>query len=286
MRCRNCHTVMMDTDPECPSCHSSAARATAAPPGLDGGKPNGLALLLPVFGGAIGGALYAGLAAGSASAASGGSHTSSGTGGTSTVKWAFGLLLLVGGGLFLVLASVHTWGTWTVTRREPRAATAADLCRKEYAASAPGWIVYTFAESKPTELTVTRRRLGHGGDVQARCLLVRVEDKWLVATVAAGFEGNDLVGRLLPADTPSSQSLLERLRKREPNTALLPYEFNAVDGCPSDQRVRYTAAGCIGGIGVGGLSLGLYLLCGRRRPAPSSPAPATSGWAYHSTPNR
>src|SRR5882724_7032861 len=188
MRCRNCHTVMMDTDTECPSCHSSAARATAAPPGL-GGKPNGLALLLPIFGGAIGGALYAGLAAG---AASGGSHASGGAGGSSTVKWVLGLFLVVGGGLFVVLAGAHSWGTWTVTRREPTVATAADMCRKEYAAAAPGWIVYTFAESKPTELSVTRRRLGHGGDVQARCLLVRAEDKWLVATVAAGFEGNDL----------------------------------------------------------------------------------------------
>jgi hypothetical protein len=239
--------------------------------------------MLPIFGGVIGGALYAGLASSQASASSG---ASSGTGGSSTVKWAFGLFCVLGGGLFLVLGCVHSWGTWTVTRREPRAATAADLCRKEYAAAAPGWIVYTFAESKPTDLTVTRRRLGHGGDVQARCLLVRVEDKWLVATVAAGFEGNDLVGRLLPADSPPTQSLIERLRKRDPNTALLPYEFNAVDGSASDQRARYTAAGCIGGVGILGLSLGLYLLCGKRRPTQSSSAPATPGWAYQSVPNR
>src|SRR5438309_177008 len=112
MRCRNCHTVMMDTDPECPSCHSSAARATAAPPELGGGKPNGLLMMLPMFGGAIGGLLYAGLAGSGASASSGGSR---GTGGLSTVKWAFGLFLIVGGGLFLILASVHAWGTWTVT---------------------------------------------------------------------------------------------------------------------------------------------------------------------------
>jgi hypothetical protein len=274
---------MMDSDPECPSCHSSAARATAPPPGLSG-KALGLALLLPIFGGAIGGALYAGLAVGGATASEGGSHVSSGTGGSSTVKWIFGLFCVIGGGLFLVLACVHFCDTWDVVRREPAAATAADLCRKEYAKSAPGWIVYTFAESKPAELTVTRHRLGHGGDVQARCLLVRVEDKWLVATVAPGFEGNDLVGRLLPVDSPSSQSLIERLRKRDPNTALLPYEFNGVDGSASDQRICYMAAGWIAFFGVLGLSLGLYLLCGGRRPAQSNPAPATAGWAYHSVP--
>src|SRR6266851_2157950 len=119
MRCRNCLTVMMDTDAACPSCHTPAARATAPPP-EQGGKPNGLALLLPVFGGAIGGLLYAGLASSGASASSNVSH---GTGGSSTVKWALGFLFLVGGCLFIVLASVHSWGTWTVTRREPTAAT-------------------------------------------------------------------------------------------------------------------------------------------------------------------
>ena len=32
-------------------------------------------------------------------------------------------------------------------------------------------------------------RLGLGGDVEARCLLIRVEDKWLMATVTPAFEG-------------------------------------------------------------------------------------------------
>src|SRR5206468_4030503 len=146
--------------------HASAARATAPPPG-EIGKPGGLALMLPIFGGAIGGALYAGLAVAEANASSRGSRGSSGAGGSSCLKWIFGLFFLLGGGLFLVLAFVHFWGTWTVAQREPKAATAADLCRKEYAASPPGWIVHTFAESKPTDLTVTRRRLGNGGEDQA-----------------------------------------------------------------------------------------------------------------------
>src|SRR5215470_14643894 len=62
MRCKNCHTVMMDTDLECPSCHASVASATAAPPQPGGGKPNGLLMLLPIFGGALGGLAYAALA--------------------------------------------------------------------------------------------------------------------------------------------------------------------------------------------------------------------------------
>jgi hypothetical protein len=283
MRCRNCLTVMMDTDEQCPSCHSSAARATAAPPGPIS-KPPGIALLLPMFGGAIGGALYAGLAIAAADGSSGGSRA---TGGSLRVKGAFGVLLLLGGGLFVLLACAHFWGTWTVVRREPTAATAADLCRPQYAAAAPAWLVHTFAESKPTDLTVTRSRLGHGGNVQARCLLVRVQDKWLVATVAPGFEGNNLVGRLLPVDSPSSQSLIERLQKRQPKpTVLLPYEFNAVDGSASDQRLRYTTAGCIAVFGVLGLSLGLYLLCGGPRAAQSDPTPATTHWAYRGLPSR
>src|SRR5262245_27689802 len=70
MRCRNCHTVMMDTDPECPSCHASAASATAPPPGPMSNNPSGLLMTLPIFGGAIGGAIYGAITASQAEATS------------------------------------------------------------------------------------------------------------------------------------------------------------------------------------------------------------------------
>jgi len=60
MRCRNCHTVMMESDLSCPTCHASAASATAAAPGPFS-SPSGMSTLLPIFGGAIGGALYGAL---------------------------------------------------------------------------------------------------------------------------------------------------------------------------------------------------------------------------------
>jgi hypothetical protein len=173
MRCRNCHTVMMDTDPECPTCHASAASATSAPPGPIN-KPSGLLLMLPAFGGAIGGALYGALTIGQRSA----SRVTHGHRGSSPLKWVFGLFLIVAGGLFLAIALVQFCDVWEIGRREPRAVTAAELRRTEDPKSLSGaWIAYTFDDSKPTELTVTRSRLGHGGDVKARCLLVRVEDK-------------------------------------------------------------------------------------------------------------
>jgi hypothetical protein len=284
VRCRNCRTVMMETDPQCPSCHASAARATAPPPESTR-RPSGLLLLLPIFGGAIGGALYAGLAVAAASETSVSSRGLSQAAGLRTIKRLLGLCFFLGGGLFLVFACVHFHGTWTLAQRVPTTATAADLCRKEYAASAPSWIVYTFADSKPTELTVMRRRLEHGGEVQAHCLLVRVDDKWLVATVAPAFEGNQLVGRLLPVDSSSSRSLIERVRKLDSNpSALLPYEFNAIDGSASDQRHRYMAAGWVACLGVLGLTLGL-LLFRSRRPAPSNPASAAPGWTFHPPPS-
>ena len=290
MRCRNCHTGMTDTDTHCPSCHSSAARAHAAAP-EPMRKPPNMALLLPMFGGALGGAICAGLIAAEECAASAGSRPSRATrgssavSGSSPVKWIIGLLFAVGGGLCLTLAGMHFAGTWSVANLEPTPATAADLCLKDYAASAPDWISYTFAESKPSDLAVTRRRLGNGGEVQARCLLVRVEDKWLVATVAAGFEGNELVGRLLPVDSPSSKSLVERFRKNDANpSSLLPYEFNAVEGCASDQRLRYMTAGWIVVFGVVGLSLGLYLLCGGRRSVETRAAALNTDWTFHSVP--
>jgi hypothetical protein len=94
------------------------------------------------------------------------------------------------------------------------------------------------------------------------------------------------VGRLLPLDSPASQLLIERLRKIEPNpSALLPYEFNAVDGSASDQHLRYTAAAFIAVFGLLGLLLGLYLIRGRRRPVQSNPEPAISGWTNHAVPS-
>jgi hypothetical protein len=255
-------------------------------------------LALPIMGGAIGGLIAGGIMAAQASGnptlrPTGGSRPSAGAAGAASgwgpLKWIFGGVLVLGAGLLLLGAVASFLNTWDIVRREPRVATAADLCRKGYAQSAPDWISYTFAESKPLGLTVTRSRLGHGGDVQALCLLVRVEDKWLVATVAPGFEGNDLVGRVLPVDTPGSQSLIERVRKKQSTQAspddLLPYEFNAVDGCPSDQRQRCTGSAIMGFFGSAGVALGLYLLCGRRkRPVQTEDEFASTAWRYQPLP--
>jgi hypothetical protein len=51
----------MEADPECPVCHASAASATAAPPSAAESN-SGLLKLLPIFGGAAGGLVYAALA--------------------------------------------------------------------------------------------------------------------------------------------------------------------------------------------------------------------------------
>ena len=73
-------------------------------------------------------------------------------------------------------------------------------------------------------------------------------------------KGNRLVGRLSPLEPSLSKRLIEKLQKIEPNpAALLPYEFNAVDGCESDRRERYTAAAVCAFLGLLGLLPGLWL---------------------------
>ncbi len=217
--------------------------------------------MLPMFGGAVGGLLYAGLVtAADVRLESPGVRPRE----SSAIRRMLAFLFLFGGGLLLFLAFVLFWNTRETAQREPTIMTAAELIQMKNPKPAPDWVAYTFAESKPTTITVTRRRLGSGGEVQAQCRLVRVADKWLIATVDTGFEGDRLVGRLLPLDA-SSQSAIERIRKAEPKlSALLPYEFNAVDGSESDLRSRYVAAGWIAFFGSLGLVLGLYLLCVRR----------------------
>lgn len=266
MRCRNCHTVMMDTDTHCPGCHASVARATAAAPGPIE-APSPMLTMLPMFGGAIGGAIAGAIIAGSTATAPSSPPGSLSYGapprrGPGPLRWTFGILLMLGGALFLLLGPALLYDTWKLAQRKPQMITAAELGRKEGSASLAGaWTAYTFEESKPTGLTVTRRRLGLGGDVEARCLLVRVEDKWLMATVTPAFEGNQLVGRLNPSP---SKDLIQRVTKIEPS--LLPYEFNAVDGSTNDQRLLYIRSGWYAGFGLLGVLLGMRLVI-RRQPA-------------------
>jgi hypothetical protein len=258
----------MDTDPACPSCHASRASATSAAPG-EFAKPSALVKMLPVFGGAIGGVVAGAIIASSAS--SGGTYYSAAapaTRGFSPLRWMFGLSFILGGVFFLVIAGVVFYNTWKIAQWEPKEVTAAELGQAKDPRSYPApWLAYTFEASKPAELTVTRQRLKNGGDVEARGLLVQVGDKWMFVSVAPGFEGNRLVGRLSPLDPVQSKPVIERIRKVEPNpAALLPYEFNAVDGCASDRRQRYAGAAVCAVLGLLGLVPGL-LLCRKRRTA-------------------
>src|SRR5262245_21293774 len=108
MRCKNCHTVMMETDTHCPSCRSPVARATAAAPGAIAEEPNGLLKMLPMFGGALGGLAYAALTVGQESVAVTSTAPASTGGGTSAnpMRKIFGFVLLIVGGLVLMLAAV------------------------------------------------------------------------------------------------------------------------------------------------------------------------------------
>jgi hypothetical protein len=74
MRCRNCHTQLMDTDAVCPSCHASRASATSAAPG-EFTKPSALVNVLPMFGGAIGGAIAGAMIASSGAGSGGTLHS-------------------------------------------------------------------------------------------------------------------------------------------------------------------------------------------------------------------
>jgi len=287
MRCRNCHTVMMETDLECPTCHSSVERATAAAPGPFNDNKPGLGLLFPMFGGAIGGAIYGAIKVAEASSNPAGTTSTWGTfqrpasppanHSAKPVRWFFAIVFMLLGGLFLLVAVVNFFDTWKVSRWEPKVVTAVDLRKAMDSKKSPGsWIAYTFDESKPTNLIVTRQRIGRRGEVKSPCLLVRVEDKWLIATVAPGFEGNELVGRLVPLE---SQQEMERIRKIEPTANLLPYEFNAVDGSASDLQTRFIAVGILAFFGLASLWLGVWMIRGRRQ-AQSQAAPTTVGSSF------
>jgi hypothetical protein len=266
MRCRNCDVQLMATDTHCPSCGSSLARATAAAPGEFAKESNGLLRMLPIFGGAAGGLLYGAIrAADTASQAparrpAGAAPTIAAggrAGGSSALRYCIGFPLLLVGGLLVYIGGREAWDARQVSQRPAAEVSAAELGRPDFLASAPDWIHFTFAESKPIAVVVKRQRHSGGGEADARCLLVRVQDKWLLASVPLGFQGNDLVGYLVRLDPAASRPLLEQIARAEPKvTALLPFEFNAVEGSAADQRLRQTAAGLLGLVGLVAVLIG------------------------------
>jgi hypothetical protein len=221
--------------------------------------------MLPMFGGAIGGAV-AGAVIASSAGSGGTTYSTTAHSGSSPVRKTFGIILILGGLLLLVCAAGIFYNAWKIAQWVPKEVTAAELRPTKDPKTYPGpWLAYTFEASKPADMTVTRQRLNHGGDVEARGLFVPVEDKWMFVSVAPGFEGNRLVGRLSPLDPALSKTLIQRMQTFEQNpSALVPCEFNAVDGCDSDRRQRYTAAAVCAFLGMLGVWPGL-LLCRTRR---------------------
>jgi hypothetical protein len=231
-------------------------------------KSDGLLKMLPMFGGAAGGLLYGAIKAAEASAQpsarrplGGASAAPGGSGRSSAGRLLIGVVFLLGGGLLGFIGGREAWTTWEVSRRPAAEVTAAELARPDFAGSAPDWIRFTFAEAKPTGVAVKRKRRSGGGEADARCLLLRVENKWLVATVPPGFQGNELTGYVVPIDPTASRPMLEQLVKAEPKlTAILPFEFNGVEGSAGDQRLRQTAAAVLGCAGLVGALIGVYFI--------------------------
>src|SRR5262245_21779594 len=131
MRCKNCHTVMMDTDTHCPSCHSSVERATAAAPGAIPNKPNGLLMALPVFGGALGGLAYAALTSGQTAASPAGYAPAGPSGGSGSGRKIAGIVLMAASGLLLMLASMQGFDAWDIARRVPKEVSATQLTQTD-----------------------------------------------------------------------------------------------------------------------------------------------------------
>src|SRR5207247_5211179 len=97
-------------------------------------------MVVAIFGGLLGGLAYGALTHGQGSVSPGASTRGGKTSGPSPVRWMLGLLFMIGGGLFLMVAGVQTFEIVKIVRREPKAVTAAELCREDFVEAAPGWL--------------------------------------------------------------------------------------------------------------------------------------------------
>jgi len=238
-----------------------------------GGKPNGLALLLPIFGGAIGGRSTPGWRFWRGKRGLGRFACVHGQADRAPSNGIGAVFFTVGGAVPRAgrarIPGGHLGGDPYAARATP--ATRPILCRKEYAAAAPA-DRYAFTELKPTELSVTRRRAGPRWG-RAGALPARTRgDKWLVATWRPALKGTTWWRCCPPIRRRPSPNRAASQTRPEYRPASVRVQ------CRRRQRQR--PAGPLHGGGwmafrSRGLALGLYLLCSGggqpERPDPAAP---------------
>ncbi|HEY1377878.1 MAG TPA: hypothetical protein VGF55_13850 [Gemmataceae bacterium] len=220
MRCRNCHTLLADTDTECPGCHSTQVPrvvAVAAAARRDG-------LLVH---------------AARRSAA---------------VRWGCGGLLLVIGGLAVLIGLVIYLEAQRASEGGPKPMTEADLGKVEDAAALVGtWVAYDSPKTVETGTQLEYLSALKKDRIHSRFVLLRVGGGWMLAEVKPAFTSQHYVGEVRElSHSPLGEKILQDVRRRCPaeTKTLLPYYLNADQTYDMGVRGQYVTAGGVALFGL------------------------------------
>ncbi len=197
MRCLNCSTVLMDSDIVCPFC--GVPTPYRPPPNYGNLTPPATTGPAPVIARRCGTSI-----------------------GRAAVFFAIGLGLL---GLAAHLYASRQGDA----QRGAHVITAAELVKADLDKMADPWVAYVMPHCRYADVEIVRKYGGVPTSTMTRFLLVKVEDHWLVASVAPDFVGARLEGRLEKWETPFMREVLAKIRAQHPDEAhtLLPFQMNA-----------------------------------------------------------
>jgi hypothetical protein len=182
-----------------------------------------------------------------------------------------GLALAAFGAVFIGIQ----WKYHLDVVRGPVPITEAQLAQLESPSSLPGqYVTLTVSELHDSEVRLTKTKYGNTTVIR-HYVVVRVGDRWLVASVPPDFRGNRLTGYLERWTKGNDVGALDQVHQKltpENRERVMPFQLNA-----GDDHVGkcWAFLGVFGVLGVLGLGMAVHALF---RPAPvASPLAAAAG---------
>jgi hypothetical protein len=238
MRCRNCLTVVGDTDTVCVVCHTPlVSQGAAFTPAARAARRAGLLVTWsrrsPAF------------------------------------KWGCGGLMLIGGCLAILVGAAFALEAKEASQRGPKAMTEAELAKVENPATLHGnWIEYDSPQSIETGTELEYISALKNGKIHSRFVLVRVGKGWMMAEVSPKFAGQHFVGEIKPlSHSPLGEKVLQDIRRRQPTETqtLLPYYLDAVRTYEMGTRSQYLTAGGVAFMGLVFAAFSMKMLLVKRQ---------------------
>jgi hypothetical protein len=220
MRCRNCSTVVADTDPVCPACHAFlGSRNTAAVAAV---RRDGLLITWsrqsPVF------------------------------------KWGAGGLMLVGGVVAILIGAAIALQAKEDFERGAKTVTEAELSQVDDPDALQGtWIAYDSPKTIETGTKLEYISALKKQKIHSRFVLLSVGKSWMMAEVSPKFTGRHYVGEIRElSHSPLGEKVMADIRRRQPEETkdLLPYYLFAVKTFEQGTRGQYITAGGVGLFGL------------------------------------